>query len=267
MIHFPHKFLAATAVTAVVVGAPTAAFAAAKGPGSPASLSAIQAQAASAISLRESDLASALTEVQSNTVITSADRSTLEQTLQSDESGLTTLGQKIQADTTVTQAASDYRLIFTQYRVFALALPQVRFAAAADDMTGGVLPALTDAQSNLQALLSGPDSSKNTANVQAWMADLSKQISAISSTTSGLSAQVLAITPSQFDSNKAILAQPKATLFSAHADAVTARADIANVGRPGLKGSHDAHRHLIEGRQSRPGRRYGPGPRRLRLTP
>jgi hypothetical protein len=113
--------------------------------------------------------------------------------------------------------------------VYALALPQVRFAEAADDLAGGVVPNLTAARSTLAGLLAGVDSAKNTAAVQAWMSDLGHQISAITSATNGLSATVLADTPAQYDADHALLSQPRATLASARADAKTARSDAANV--------------------------------------
>jgi hypothetical protein len=129
----------------------------------------------------------------------------------------------------VGQARSDYQLIFLPYRVYALALPQVRLAAAADDITGGVLPRLTDAQSRLTSLLSGPDSGKNTAAVQAAMSDLAAKIQAITSATSGLSASILALTPAQYDANHTVLAGPRETILSARADIVAARADVITV--------------------------------------
>lgn len=192
-------------------------------------LAAIKAKAAAAISLRLSALNVAIPAVESNKWISSADEDTLLTTLNGDVSGLTALGSKIQSDTTATQAMSDYRTVFTSYRVFALALPQVRFAAACDDITNAILHRLNDAQSKLQSLLSGVDSSEDTPAVQAAMSDLANQISSITTATSGLSATVLAYTPADYDANPAILSGPKSTLLSARADVQTARGDIETV--------------------------------------
>lgn len=196
---------------------------------SASTLAAIKAKAAAAISLRESALQAAITAVTANRYLTSGDRATILATLNSDASGLNALGPVIQADTTVAQARTDYQTIFTHYRVFALALPQSRFAAAADDLTGTVVPRLTDAQSKLEDLLAGPDHSKDTPAVQADMADLAKQIAGITTSTSGLAATVLSFTPAQWDANPAILAPYRADLVTARGDARAARADIANV--------------------------------------
>jgi len=194
-----------------------------------ATLSAIKERAAAAISVRLTSLSTAIPAVNNNKWLTSTDKSTLLNTLNSDQSGLTALGPKIQADTTVAQARTDYQSIFLDYRVYALALPQVRLAAAADDITGGVLPRLTDAQSRLTSLLSGVDASKDTAAVQAAMSDLASKIQAITSATSGLSASVLALTPSQYNANHTVLAAPRETILAARADIVAARADVMTV--------------------------------------
>jgi hypothetical protein len=193
------------------------------------SLASIQAAAAAAIAKRLASLSVAINDVNNNTVITPADKTTLLATLNGDVTGLTALGVTIAGDTTTKQAASDYSTIFTSYRVYALALPQVRFAAAADDMTVAVLPKLTDVQAKLAALLAGVDSGKNTPQVQAWMVDLAGQITAIGTETSGLSATVLAYTPAQYDANHALLAPARASLSISRNDIKTARGDISNV--------------------------------------
>jgi hypothetical protein len=192
-------------------------------------LATIQQKAAVAISKRLASLSVAINDVNNNAVITPADKTTLLATLNGDVTGLTALGVTIAGDTTAKQAATDYAKIFTSYRVYALALPQVRFAAAADDMTVAVLPKLTDAQTKLAALLAGVDSGKNTPQVQAWMADLAKQITAIGSETNGLSATVLAYTPAQYDANHALLSPARAALAISRDDIKTARSDISNV--------------------------------------
>lgn len=192
-------------------------------------LNAIKQRAKLAIDDRLSALHFAVSDVQGNRFISSTDKTTLLNTLDGDLSGLTALGTKIQEDTTLAEAEADYRTIFTGYRVFALALPQVRYAAACDDITGTVLPRLTDAHTRLAALLAGPDKSKDTPPVQAAMQNLADQIQTVTTSTNGLSATVLAITPAQWDANHSILAGPIQTLRTARGDVRTAREDVAIV--------------------------------------
>jgi hypothetical protein len=212
--------LAATSPAPAVSPAPSHA---------PQTLAAIKAQAATDIARRLSALSVAINDVTNSTAISAGDKTTLLATLNADVTGLTALGTTIAGDTTVQQAATDFKTIFTGFRVYALALPQVHFAAAADTITVTVLPKLTDAQSKLAALLAGADSGKNTPAVQALMTDLGNQITAITSETSGLSATVLAYTPAQYDANHALLSPSRASLAISRDDIRTARSDIATV--------------------------------------
>jgi hypothetical protein len=237
-ISFRHPLIGSLACAAVVLAVPATAMAAtpsstpsgtSTSAGGGQALAAIQAKAATAISDRLTSLGSAIPSVTANQVITSADRATLLATLNHDVSGLTALRATIAADTTAKQAASDAATIYTSYRVYALALPQVRYAEAADDLTGGVLPKLTDAQAKLAALLAGADSAKNTPPVQAAMTDLASKITTANSLLAGTSSTVLAFTPAQYDANHALLSAPRQNLVTAGADVKAARADITTV--------------------------------------
>jgi hypothetical protein len=212
--------LAATSPAPAVSPAPSHA---------PQTLAAIKAQAATDIARRLASLSVAINDVTNSTAISAADKTTLLATLNADVTGLTALGTTIAGDTTVQQAVTDFKTIFTGFRVYALALPQVHFAAAADTITMSVLPKLTDAQSKLAALLAGVDSGKDTPAVQALMTDLGNQITAITSETSGLSATVLAYTPAEYDANHALLSPARASLAISRNDSRTARNDIATV--------------------------------------
>lgn len=191
-------------------------------------LTALKAKAAADVNARLAALNGAILQVNANAVITAADKSTLLGILNGDLTGLTTLGTTIAADTTTAQAAADTKTIFTTYRVFALAIPQVAYAAGTDDITGAELPALSQSQKALTEVLR-VEPSKNTGAVQSAMADLSAQITAVTSATDGLSSQVLAYTPAQYNADHALLSGPRQTLLTAQADVVTAKNDITAV--------------------------------------
>jgi hypothetical protein len=218
----------ATAATAGVLAAPASA--------SPRTTTAtattlpeVKAKAASAISARLTALDRALAAVQANRFITATDRAAAVAILDHDQSGLTALGPVIQADSTLAKARADYRTIFTDYRVFALALPQTRLAAAADALSGTVVPRLTDAEHRLQGLLSGADSAKDTSSVQAAMADLASRIQAITTSTSGVSATVLSYTPAQWNADHTLLSGTRTAVKTARTDAQAARHDVRTV--------------------------------------
>lgn len=225
------KALVSIAVAAGAAGAwaGTASASSTTTAGSNASLSTVKAKAAAAISKRLSSLSDAVSAVNSNKWLTSGDKSTALLILDNDTNGLTTLGAKIQADTSVSVAVIDYRTIFTGYRVYLLALPQIRLAAVSDDLSTGVLPRLNDAQSRLQSLLSGKDQSKDTSTVHSAMNDLANQIQSIGQLPNGLSTTLLGYTPSQYDSNTSLLVPARTSLKTARSDVKAARQDIITV--------------------------------------
>lgn len=228
------NMLVAAVVTAGVTGLTGTAFAQTTTSTSTSTLAAIQAKAAKAVRQRVGSLNTAIGDINNRKNLTSADRTAVLQLLNGDLSAMNTLGAKIAADTTVSQARTDYQSIFTNYRVYALALPQARLVAATDDVTAGVVPRLTDAQSRLQALLSGKDSSKNTPAVQASMTDLANQINGTTAATSGpgtngLAATILAYTPAQWNANHSLLDPAHSQIQTARRDAKAGRADVKSV--------------------------------------
>ncbi|HET9657289.1 MAG TPA: hypothetical protein VFP72_18195 [Kineosporiaceae bacterium] len=217
--------LAATA-PAAVTGTPAVSGTPAPGTG-PA---AVQKQAAAEIAARQTAITARLNQLSTggnlstgDKGLTAADRQALITILTGDRSGLGTLGAKIAADTDLATARADRQKIFTGYRVFALAMPQVRLVRAADALTTEALPRLADAQARLQAALEKAGRSDQAA---AQLADLGKQLDTLRSATSGLSAKLLAFTPAQYDADHDLLAPSRQSLLSAREALRQARADL-----------------------------------------
>jgi hypothetical protein len=185
----------------------------------------IQKSASIKTTQRIGSLNTAIARVNSAKDITSADRTTILATLNADVAGMNTVEAKIAADTDVATAAADYKTIFTTYRVYAVAIPQARFAAAADRMTGTALPRLTDAQTKLAAALAGPDAGKSTPALQADLTDMQNQIAAATSGLNGVAAAALAVTPSDFNANHSVLDPERSAVKSAIADVKKAASD------------------------------------------
>ncbi|MDQ8044718.1 MAG: hypothetical protein REI11_08935, partial [Patulibacter sp.] len=112
--------------------------------------------------------------------------------------GLATLATQLAADQTAADADAHYRAIATTYAVYGLRLPQLQLATSADNLLHGSAEALDAARQRLVTLLAGPASTHNTADVQAKLADLQTQITAVRDATTGLAATVLAFTPAQY---------------------------------------------------------------------
>ncbi|WP_394770440.1 hypothetical protein [Lacisediminihabitans sp.] len=222
--------LAALAAGAVpAMASPTDSVAGDSAVGAPAKLSAIQASAAAKTSARIASLNAAIPKVTANTALTDADRSTILGTLNADLAAMRSLAAKIAADTDAATARTDYASIFTGYRVYAVALPQAHFAAAADALTDTVIPRLTAAESKLAAALAGKHASKSTPELQAKLADMTTQIAAAKAAADGTAARALAVTPPDYNANHAVMAPIRASIVSAHAAAKVARADAKSI--------------------------------------
>ena len=224
-----NSFSRGTRLVLAVAACAVTGFSGSASAAAPPTLSAVQARAAAAISARLTSLNRAISAVNANRVITSSDKATLLTTLKGDLAGLTALKPKITSDTDAAQSRTDYRTVFTGFRVYALALPQARYAAAVDDITDTVLPRLRDADERLAELLTEAAGGRVSSDVEAAMTDLGAQIHAITSATKGLSATVLAYTPAQYNANHALLAGPRQQLRTARADIDRARTDISTV--------------------------------------
>ena len=219
---------AATVALLTAASAPALAATAHAGIAAPTphrTLAEIQTLAKTRTDAREAALTKSIARVTAAKDITDADRSTILGTLNNDMAGMQTVAAKIAADTDAVTAATDYRTIFTTYRVFAVAIPQSRFAAAADRLTSTTIPRLTDAQSKLAADLAGKDASKSTPALQADLTDMSAQISAASSALDGLAARSLAVTPAEFNGDHTVLSSERSSLKAAIADLKKAASD------------------------------------------
>jgi hypothetical protein len=220
--------IGAAAAVALVAGSSAPAFADGTSTPSPSAgktLATIQADAKLKTTARIGSLNSAIANITAAQDIGSSDRSEILATLNGDVTGMNTVEAKIAADTTVATASADYKTIFTTYRVYAVAIPQSRLAAAADRETSTTIPRLTDAQTKLSAALAGPDAGKSTPALQADLSDMSAQVSAAAAALNGIAAESLAVTPSAYNSNHSVLEPIRSAVKTAIADLTKASTD------------------------------------------
>jgi hypothetical protein len=231
------SLLGTTVTAALLLGSCTAALAterttaepSARTTATPRTLSSLQSLGATATSVRISALDTAIPKVTSNAHLSATDKDHILGTLNGDRSAMVSLAAKIAADTDLSVAMTDYHSIFTGYRVFAVAIPQSHYAAAASGLSDSAIPALQGAQKTLAAAIAGPLASKDTPAIDATMADLVSQISTVQQSLSGVSAFALSVTPEQFNSNHEILAPTRASVKIAMVAAKKARADVSSV--------------------------------------
>lgn len=188
------------------------------------SLSVIQQAGATATAKRITSLNTGIAKVTSTKSLNAADKSTVLGTLNADLRGMQTLQGKIAADTDAATAWADYRSIFTEYRVYAVALPQGFIAAAADGITDTAIPKLQSAASKISAYLAAhPD--KSTPDIQAKLVDMQGKTADAASKTAGLAAAALAVSPADYNANHSVLTDDRAAARAALADSKAAAQD------------------------------------------
>jgi len=210
--------------SAVALGGGATAAGAATSAATPQTLSGLQAKAAAAISLRTNDLNAAISKVNADPRLGS-DNAALVAYLQADSEPLEALGQKIAGDTIESSAAVDYATVFTNFRVLALVLPAAHISAAADQIDVTTVPELT-ALATKAASRVNPS---NQAALQPLINDLQAQITAATNATAGVSASVLAYTPTDWNADHDLLAAGHSSVQSARHDIAKAQADLKQI--------------------------------------
>ena len=120
--------------------------------------------------------------------------------MQADISALEALGADIAADTTVTQVDINIDAVFG-LRVYDLVLPVMTDVVQIDRATNVRIPALNQDITTLK----GDLNPNNQGVVGPLVNDMQTQVQTATSATSGLSAQLLAYTPAQWDANHGLL--------------------------------------------------------------
>jgi hypothetical protein len=186
--------------------------------------------AEAAITVRLGDLKARVTLVQGTSWLSATDRSALLSELNSEISGLDALATTIQAETSVAAFRTEAAGILSQFRVYALVVPQVHLVRATDEVTTVILPDLQAAQTLLgqQIQLAGQQH-KDTSATAALMSDLATQVTNLQAVTNGLSAKLLALTPAAWNTDHSVLIPLRQQLGSGRVDAGHALSDIKAV--------------------------------------
>jgi hypothetical protein len=185
----------------------------------------LKTKGAAEIRRRETNLTAALTAIEANTKLASADKISLAGQVQGEISNLQSLATKLVADTTVTTAAADVQSIITEYRVYVLLLPKVRLVASADRfaVVEGKLSAIA---TTLQAKITSEKAAgKNVTAMQTQLTDLTTQTAAATTKSAGVVSPLLALQPADYNTDHAVLASYRATLGTALTEITAARND------------------------------------------
>ena len=189
----------------------------------------LQSRGAAEITRRVTNLGDAQTRLGASSKLTAADMTALQGQLSAELTALTALKTKLAADTDLATARIDVASIVTDYRVYALMLPKTRLIATADDCAV-VDNKLNTLEVTLQAKTEAEKAAgKDISVLQASLDDLKSKTLDAANKTSGITAQLLAITPDQYDASHEVLSPFHQTLLAAQIDLKTARDDATSV--------------------------------------
>jgi len=148
--------------------------------------------------------------------LSDSSKSSLTTEVSNEITGLTALKTKLDAETTLDGAKADAQSIFSDYRVYALIMPKVHLVRLADDeqVTAGKL---SDIATKLQARIdSAKSSGKDVATLTTQMAQLQQLIQTVQSTASSVETKVLALEPSDYNSDHSVLSGYSQQLAATH---------------------------------------------------
>ena len=188
------------------------------------------------INRRSTTLTGLSSKITASKVMTSADSAALQGEIGSTTSGLTSLKAAIDAETDVTALRADIVKIATDYRVYLLVVPQVNLVNAADAVVAAQAKFATVNTALVARIATAHAAGKDTTAAQAALDAMNASVTAAVGLASPLPAQLLALTPAQYNGGTAgpVLANARTALRGARDDLKSAIAS-AKACRDALK--------------------------------
>lgn len=161
--------------------------------------------------------------------VTADQKTTLTTQVQNAITSLTALKAKIDADTDITTLQTDVKSVITEYRVYALLIPEIEIIAAADRELD-LSDKLSSISGKLQARIQDAQSKgKDVSSLQTMLSDMQAKISDSKTQAQNAINTVSALTPEGFPNNKPILQSARPMIKTSHEDLVAAGKDAKSI--------------------------------------
>ncbi len=202
-------------------------------------MTAIKTRAHSELQRRVDSLTAVNTRIQGLQQVTATFKQSLQTAVQTQISAFQALDAKIQADTDAATLKTDVQSITQSYRVYALVLPQIRIAAAADRAIS-IVSMMQTLGTKLNARIQAAGTAgANVTALQTALNDLAAKISDANTQAQASVTTTASLAPDNGDTTKmaantAALKQGRTGLTTVGNDLKAARADIATIIK-GLK--------------------------------
>lgn len=179
------------------------------------------------VNRRLTDLRSLSSDVTASKLLTDPHKATLQSTISSDESGLIALKATIDGDTTLATLRADISRIWRDYRVYLLLFRQAYLTRGADGVDASVAHLIQIRTKLNAAIADAKAAGKDTSAAQAQVDAMTTALNNASAAVGGMAAEVLALTPAQYNAGQAepILRSDRADLAKARNYVRAARDD------------------------------------------
>lgn len=192
-------------------------------------ITAIKTSGDTEISRRLTTLGSLTSKITSASRLTTTDKAALSAEVSTEANGLNSLKTTLDNATTIEDAKTAAKSIYTDYRVYALVVPKVNLVRVADDQQT-VEVKLTALAAKLQTRLDTAKSNgKDVTSMQTTLTDMTSKISGAQTISSSVQAKVINLQPTDFNSDHAILSGDRDQLKLARSSNQAAYADAKNI--------------------------------------
>jgi hypothetical protein len=196
------------------------------------SVSTIISRADTEITQRVADLNDLIPRIESMKKISIVEQNYLTTTIQNEVNALNSLKAKVDADTIMSAARTDYQSITKSYRIYALVLPQTRIIAASDRVLT-IVDSMNTVGAKVKSRIANITGT-NAGTLNSELSDFYAKVSDASTQAKAASDEVTPLKPDQgnktvIQSNTAALKDARSKIKTASDDLVAARKDIGDI--------------------------------------
>ena len=181
------------------------------------------------ISRRLSTLQGLSAKINGTNKLTVHDKTSLDDEVMGETSALIALKSKLDAETTVADARTDAQAIITNYRVYALVVPKVNLVKTADDQQVAEAKLAALAPKLQSRITAAKTAGKNVTSLQTGLDDLNKQIGLAQNISSNFESAIIALQPSDYNSDHTVLSRNRDILKTAQNDIRAAVSDATTI--------------------------------------
>jgi len=161
--------------------------------------------------------------------LSAGDKQALTYEINSTVAGLTALKGKLAVDTTLIDARTDARSILTQYRVYALVLPKARLVKVADGQIALEAKFSDLSTKFLQRFSELKAAGQDISTLEVTLSNMNIKVENASAISAAIQTKVIALQPSDYNTDHTILSGDRDQLKTAHDDLTAARADAKTI--------------------------------------